>query len=453
MLMKDTSDVAVPKDPLERVIGQEKAVRMARVCASQGRHLLLIGPPGTGKSMIAQAIAFHLPKPKHEISVLHNPAKPERPVVEVRSGSEVIKGLKFRNLSPALVPYDVAEKLGFRCPFCGALSKADENVCPSCHRVKYSASSEFISVLESSSGNVLRNRAESGGEVFERDGDSIRVFKKGDLGTAGDKRKVIVPLERSTFIQATGASETELLGDVKHDPYGDNPEHGSFPYERVVPGAIHEAHEGVLFIDELPSLGALQRCILTAMQEKKYPISGRNPHSAGASVRVDGVPCDFILVGAINISDIETLLPPLRSRIRYGGYEVLVETTMADTKENREKTVQFIAQEIAKDGRIPHASARAVGLLLEESSRLAQEFDGAKKALTLRFRELGGIIRLAGDLAVADNSKLIEPPHIEGAVKDAASIEGQVIDKYGSLYRARKMEGYVKKEKSEKGVI
>ena len=50
-------------------------------------------------------------------------------------------------------------------------------------------------------------------------------------------------------------------------------------------GAVHEAHEGVLFIDEMATLGDTQRFILTAMQEKKFPITGRNPTSAGASVR------------------------------------------------------------------------------------------------------------------------------------------------------------------------
>ncbi len=106
---------------------------------------------------------------------------------------------------------------------------------------------------------------------------------------------------------------------------------GPCPYERVIPGEIHEAHEGVLFIDELPHLGPIQRHILTAMQEKRFPISGRNPQSGGASVRVDYVPCDFILVAAANIQDIHQILSPLRSRIAGGGYEVLLETAMPDT--------------------------------------------------------------------------------------------------------------------------
>src|SRR5690606_28659216 len=117
--------------------------------------------------------------------------------------------------------------------------------------------------------------------VFERAGDQIRVLDEKALAKRreSDKNtnhKTLVKLERNPFVLATGASETELLGDVRHDPYGGHPGLGTPAYERVVPGSIHEANEGVLFIDEISHLGDLQRHILTAMQERKFPIMGRN---------------------------------------------------------------------------------------------------------------------------------------------------------------------------------
>ncbi len=66
------------------------------------------------------------------------------------------------------------------------------------------------------------------------------------------------------------------------------------------------------------------------MQERKFPIIGRNPQSAGASVRVDDVPTDFILVAACNIQDLQYILSPLRSRIIGNGYEILMEIAMPD---------------------------------------------------------------------------------------------------------------------------
>ncbi|HLE53732.1 MAG TPA: Lon-insertion domain-containing protein, partial [Thermoplasmata archaeon] len=213
---------------------------------------------------------------------------------------------------------------------------------------------------------------------------------------------------------------------------GGHPQLGTQPYDRVVPGSIHEAHQGVLFIDELPQLGHLQRYILTAMQEKRFPISGRNPQSAGASVKVDGVPCDFIFVGACNIQDLPHILSPLRSRITGGGYEVLVETTMADGEANRAKLAQFVAQEIAIDKRIPPATREAVQVVIDEARRRAKALDKQDKALTLRLRELGGLIRSAGDIAVTEESGVIEADHVKRAIKIARTIEEQIKERYGS---------------------
>jgi ATP-dependent Lon protease len=245
-------------------------------------------------------------------------------------------------------------------------------------------------------------------------------------------RKVIVRLDRNPFVLATGSSETELLGDVRHAPYGGHAQLGTQPYDRVVPGAIHEAHEGVLFIDELPHLGHLQRFILTAMQERRFPISGRNPQSAGASVKVENVPCSFIFVGACNIQDLEQVLSPLRSRVCGNGYEVLVNTAMPDTEENRSKLVQFIAQEIVSDTRIPHADASAIEAILKEARVRANKVDGINNALTLRLRELGGLIRAAGDLAMVDEAGMITASHIARAVERSKSAEEQIKDRYGS---------------------
>jgi len=273
--------------------------------------------------------------------------------------------------------------------------------------------------------------------VYERAGDMIRVLDQKALEKRREvekesPRKVLVPITRRPFVLATGASETELLGDVRHDPYGGHPQLGTQPYDRVVAGAIHEAHQGVLFIDELPQLGHLQRFILTAMQEKRFPISGRNPQSAGASVKVDMVPCDFIFVGACNIQDLPHILSPLRSRITGAGYEVLVETTMPDTDANRAKLAQFVAQEIMVDKRIPPASRDAVGVVVEEARRRAKTLDNKDKGLSLRLRELGGLIRSAGDIAVTEEAKRIEADHVRRAVKVSRSIEDQIRERYGS---------------------
>ena len=57
----DTSQVSVPKSLIGQVIGQDKSVEIIRKAAAQKRNVLLIGIPGTGKSLIAQAMSEILP--------------------------------------------------------------------------------------------------------------------------------------------------------------------------------------------------------------------------------------------------------------------------------------------------------------------------------------------------------------------------------------------------------
>ncbi len=458
-----TADIQIPQDPLQRVIGQDEAVRLAYVAAAQRRHFLLVGPPGTGKSMIAQALSLHLQPPTEEVRVVHNPENPERPFVEIKDKEYVYKERETKEfaegelIDPKEAPINVAEKLGYKCMSCGAFSTVSERFCPKCGEMKIVGQKQsnnpfsdiFGGLIEVTVGQlgkknerVTTTRKRFGKEevvVFERAGNMIKVLDQKALEKRRefekvDPRKVLVPLERKPVILATGASETELLGDVKHDPYGGHPQLGVPPFERVVPGSVHEAHQGVLFIDELPHLGHLQRFILTAMQEKRFPITARNPQSAGASVKVNNVPCDFIFVGACNIQDLPSILSPLRSRIIGSGYEILVETTMEDNELNRAKMAQFVAQEIIMDGKIPHATREAVFALIQESNRRAKEIDNRNHALSLRLREMGGLIRAAGDIATIDKEEFIEAKHIKLAMKRSKTIEDQIKERHGSYY-------------------
>lgn len=465
MQFSSTAEIPLPDDPLGRVVGQENAVRIARICASQKRHMLLVGAPGTGKSMIARAIAGILPKPRYEISVIHNPARPEKPVLSLRSG-EMVKSEKPREFGVILLPGEapefVSEQLGMRCRRCGGLSHSRIPSCPHCGADKIRRPVLGIGGPEQSQKTVVEavRVGKDGGEemlIYERTGDDkVRMLTEKELKARKEHeaklmRKVIVPLNRPTFVQVVGNNETELLGDVRHDPYGGHPEIGTQPYMRVVAGAVHESHEGVLFVDEMAALGETQRFLLTAMQEKKFSITGRNPNSAGAAVRVEDVPCDFILVGALNINDLGNLSPALRSRIRGSGYEVLLNTNMEDTQENQKKIAQFVAQEIKGDGKIPHASSAAIDEILEESRRICKEADG-KKGLTLRFRNLSGLIRLAGDLAKSENSKLIEKGHVRSAVQFAKSAEEQLEDKYENPWSAGMADFGVRSKKGSETV-
>jgi len=256
--------------------------------------------------------------------------------------------------------------------------------------------------------------------------------------------KILVAHEKNDpppFIDATAAHSGALLGDVRHDPFQsaglETP-----PHQLVEAGAIHRAHKGVLYIDEINTLSLpSQQHLLTAIQEKKFQITGQSERSFGAMVKTEPASCDFILVSAGNLDALRGMHPALRSRIRGYGYEIYLNSTMDDSDENREKLIRFVAQEIKKDEKIPHFNKEAVAEIIHEAQRRA----GRKGKLSLRLRELGGLVRVAGDIAYDTGEKLVTQQHVIQAKLSARSLEQQVVDR--ALESQREYRSYTTKGK------
>jgi len=237
------------------------------------------------------------------------------------------------------------------------------------------------------------------------------------------------------FIDGTGSHAGALLGDVRHDPFQsgglETPAH-----DRVEVGAIHRAHGGVLFIDEINTLDPhSQQNLLTALQEGAFPITGQSERSSGAMVRTEPVPCRFVMIAAGNLDAIKGMHPALRSRIRGYGYEVYMAESMEDNEDNRRKYIRFIAQEVKNDGKIPHFDQSAIDEILREAKRRSNR----KGHLTLKLRDMGGLIRVAGDIARQENAILTTSVHVITAKSTARSIEDQVSDEITEHLREYEM--------------
>jgi len=383
--ISSTKDIKVSDTIIDQVVGQESAVNIIKKAAQQRRHVLLIGEPGTGKSMLGLALAELLPKEKLvDIISFPNPNDENQPLIRTVPGGtgrdlvnksrlQVSSMLKNQTilifivvLFISLVPYYMWSK--------GTISD-----------VIFAAS--MITGMVFIVGFML----------------FLNISKKTNNKTS--MPKIIVDnfsKKEAPYLDATGSHAGALLGDVLHDPFQSGGL-GTPAHERVVAGMIHKAHMGVLFIDEIATLAPnTQQELLTSLQEKKFAITGQSERSAGAMVRTEPVPCNFVMVAAGNLETIKHMHPALRSRVRGYGYEVYMDETMPDTSDNRMKIAQFVAQEVTKEKNIPHFSKTGVLMMIEEARRRANR----KGHLTLRLRELGGLIRAAGDVAKEQKSDL-----------------------------------------------
>ena len=403
----NTAEIKVPKRIIDQIIGQEHAAEIIRNASKQRRHVLLIGAPGTGKSMLGQALAELLPKSKLvDILAIPNQVDDSQPHIKTfpaEQGKKIVERAKLQ----ALAGNKNQQVLFFGLSLFALM---------------------FPWWIRSVYGDIMAAASLIAGMLF------VGVLAISFGFFLGKKGKQIEPklivdnsdAEKTPFVDATGAHAGALLGDCLHDPFQSGGL-GTPAHLRVQAGAIHRANGGVLFVDEVATFDPhSQQELLTATQEKKYPITGQSEKSAGAMVRTQPVPCDFILVAAGNTETIQKMHPALRSRIRGYGYEVYMNDTIPDTPQNRLLFARFVAQEVVKDGKIPHFSKAAVEEIIIDARKRA----GRKRHLTLILRDLGGLIRASGDVALDEKAKLVEPKHIAKARALARTLEQQIADKY-----------------------
>jgi len=402
-----TADIKIPEKLADQVIGQDSAVEVIKKAAEQKRHVMLIGEPGTGKSMLAKSMTEFLPKGElQDIIAYHNAEDPNEPkvrVVPAGKGKEIVAAQKKE-----------------------AMAKKQQ---------KASIVTTVIVVLLMMTVAMY---------LYTQDTSIILVgiiavailFFAMRYSSSGRQENYLVPklrvghddAENSPFIDATGARRRLPAWRREARPVPER--RAGDPGPRASGGRRHPQVRptGVLVHrrDQHAPHWRASRACLPPFREGKFSITGQSERSSGAMVKSEPVPCDFILVCAGNLDAMQGMHPALRSRIRGYGYEVFMRSTMEDTDANRNKLIRFVAQEVARDKKIPHFDKRAVGEIVKEAQRRA----GRHGLLTLRLRELGGLVRVAGDVAREKQQPLVTGEMVLEAKRIARSLEQQIADRY-----------------------
>ncbi len=197
--LPSTKEVPVPKLLVDQIVGQEKATELIRKAAIQKRNVLLVGLPGTGKSMIAKAMSEIMPLQKlADVLIYPNEEDPNTPVVRTVKAGEGHKILEQARLE-GKAQEDNLRLIGILLPMGWFLLSYVLWTLKYIPDVVYAATlimGAFLMV-----GFVL------GAQVRVRGGV---VAPKLLINNSGKK---IAP-----FYEGTGARAGALLGDVRHDP-------------------------------------------------------------------------------------------------------------------------------------------------------------------------------------------------------------------------------------------
>ena len=107
---KDTSSITVPESLIDQVIGQDEAVEVIKKAARQRRHVMLIGSPGTGKSMLGKAMSELLPVEElQDVLVYANPEDNNTPRIRVVPAGRKLEQLGATDKKGILPDFDVID--------------------------------------------------------------------------------------------------------------------------------------------------------------------------------------------------------------------------------------------------------------------------------------------------------------------------------------------------------
>jgi len=423
-------DPSTEKEPFSKVL-------------TPGPYLLLLGDPGTGKSLIGRAMSEHLTMlyrihniKRFDVLSWPNRVIPGNPKISIHPGGEgrniifqkthKIKSKTFLQRWGLKLLTGVIAGLGLIILGVGLFS------CFTMMQSGYSFSTAIMynSPLLAAGGGMagMGFMVYYFGKMLGNIGGGTTQGIGGASSSNAPKLLVDNTTKHAPFIDATGHTSSQLFGSVAWDPYQTGglgtPEH-----QRVTAGDVHRASLGILYIDEIKNLSVGESItLLSVMEDGCLPVTMRSQFhgadTAAMAVATEPIPALFFLLAAGNFDSINQIHPAMMDRLVGYGKVVRMNNDMPNTEENRKKYVQFIAQEATRFHLPPFTRDSCIEIVEEGRRR-----SGKREALTTKFRPLISVIKTAGTLARNDKKEVVDVSYVIDAIENhCKTIQRQLLE-------------------------
>lgn len=468
----DTSQVRIPEDPVERVVFQDRAKTAIRKIAQNRGHLLMVGRPGTGKSMLANMFAEVLDKSLGDTlrptrAVVAYPGKDANHIRIAYEDPVAIEAVaahlqrQIEAVRDALDPFSLAEQIAGLRRVRRALLAA--TALTAVTGLFFPAAWVFTGLT--GIGAIFLFLQENNHRVQEKIQRNAQAGQKNTVKHLTDQVPEILYDPRRDGELMSRISEPDarsMKGGFRHDPY----QSGNLQtptHKRAYLGA--HATAPLIYLDELKTLvrSGYMAELLEIMQNKRYVLEGgRNTGSGAADRSENHLRADNILVACCNHDTLEYLQREgdgaFLSRIEDKGEIVQMDSAVPESGATVRQVAQFVKQEVDQLGgefertwgeirrregdagvrrRSQHIFGRQlpVDFILEERDFSRGAVMEIVKELRCRasdgklsgiLRPINGIVKSAEFEAILANSPLVEPAHVRQALAQHLSLEGEM---------------------------